>query len=278
MGEIFAALQGSDEIKQILRTADVGKEDLDNLLSGLEEESADGEISYERFCTLIYDIEAADLRKEAVLCHLYEKNRLVKHENLLLSHSQVLARLETKIDGLLTRLNCPMEPVGTQPHSPDGNGLLSSSTASPKTEMLDLLSPLSVSTPVRRRSPDGQKLDDVSLMRRSQLLTDLANITSQLCQLDSGPHRNSPPRRPRGRQSPVNGKTQVTEVSPPKWNDDGILLERPAAKAGVPLVSNGSADGRGHKASICEQSSNRIAVHDMFSALQNNDIMINFDS
>jgi len=99
--EIEAAFHDSAEIKLILSMANIGKADLNVILDALEAESDMGEVSYERLCTVIHEIECIDLRKLGVVSHLSRKTKEIINENVLATHSKMLERLTYACEHLM---------------------------------------------------------------------------------------------------------------------------------------------------------------------------------
>lgn len=146
--EILRAFQNSPDIKQILSLADIGTQDLEQILDALEAESFNGEVSYERLCTVIHEIESIDLRKLSVVGHLTRNSQHLEHDRILLNLTQMLERLiqanartmgesirrlERKMDDLPVRLVGQSSLLGQSSLSFPSDGMLSHLTNSKPT-------------------------------------------------------------------------------------------------------------------------------------------------
>merc|ERR1719491_2450759 len=147
--EISFAMENCAELQQIISYAGVRNEDLSVLLDVFQQESENGEVSYERLANVIHDIESVDLRKIAVINNVCNRHREVVQDNLQRAQAETLARIERKIDALTTKPHIKSEgkidALTTKP-----NGLLTNDAP-----LEALCSDLKAAAP--RPEADGQR-------------------------------------------------------------------------------------------------------------------------
>jgi len=127
--EIDGALQSpkAEEFQHIMKVADVSAKELSLILDALSAETDDGEVSYDRLCTVIHDIEDADLRKLAVVSQIHTSQKLLENAHTLKSHGDTFIKMEKhlRIQGLqMEELMARMSIAGPcTPPSPLKTGL-----------------------------------------------------------------------------------------------------------------------------------------------------------
>lgn len=184
--EIEDAFENSPEIRQVLAFADIGSQDLLAILDALQAESSDGEVSYQRLCTVIHEIESIDLRKLGVVSQLTHNrmlNRnarmiqeLVQAQSVTLANS--LGRIEEKLDELLQGTSRQMLLPAPSPR----NGLATDTSHLSNENSRELLGNCSNAVSngqVQRAGSLGAFADEVA-KAHSLLLRDLSDIALQL--------------------------------------------------------------------------------------------------
>lgn len=223
--EIRQICQESEEVRMILHGADVHTAELQIILEALSAETEDGEIGYGRFCDIIDDIEAVDMRKLAVVNFLANALTHTHQTATLRDHSQLLCKLDKQMSKLTSclehlHLAAPSRPSTEDTSSPQVCAVRTSNTScssagiqeAGSADSLPELDSPKVDSPQGTKSPDEQlrenqdrftaaeqltgeifeklRFTDATEAMRTQLLQDLNHITAHLGRLiHSGQHQ-----------------------------------------------------------------------------------------
>lgn len=190
--EILEACTSSNEIRMILEETDLKDDELQHMLDHLENES-DGEISYARLVNFIHDIEAADLRKLAVLSFTADSFKHAEHAKMLAYLTDSLQRIESTTSKLFA-MHCGLDhPLPSQAHSPvevgeaaDGNKSTTRDSKAVVARFTEEDAHIFISKAfVAERVTRGalSKLVSVPEETRSGLTTDLNYVSHHLAQL-----------------------------------------------------------------------------------------------